>query len=342
MTSTKSDPFDLLDIGTDADEEEVNRAFRALAKVWHPDISRRPDAAERFRAISEARDELLDPARRKAARERREAAEARARGDMAGSFESFFDNIDRFGRGRDIRQPKGPKRGADVEREAWVSLEQAHAGGRLRLGDAPGPCEPCQGEGSVASAPVPCPACLGRGRTRRSRGILTVEVPCPDCSGSGRVSRVPCPACGGTRQSRGAGLSVDVTPGARDGMRVRVPGMGAPGLNGGEPGDLTVVLRVREHPLFTRHDAGLAARIRIPVWEAALGTERVIDGIDGKPLTLKVQPGTSGGAVIVLQGHGMRDFPGRGDLRVTVDVEVPDASRGPLREVFERMRDLAR
>ena len=339
MSGTAFDPFEALGVATTADEAEVARAFRRIAKTCHPDVADGPEARARFAEISRARDELSDPVRRV------EAQEARARRGPKGhrfeAFDGFFDDVARHGRGSDIRRER-PRRGADAAREVTVTLEEAFRGGGRTLPGVPGPCRPCDGTGRVATdEPAPCPGCGGAGRTRRGRGIITVEVACPDCGGSGKVDHAVCPAWAGSRQEPGAGASYVLPRGVEDGCEIRLQGLGGPGSAGGPPGDLVLTVRVAPHRAYARRGADLAMRLRVPVWEAALGAERRWRGVDGQEVALSLRPGTLGGSRLEVPGAGMPSGSGRGRLVVTVEVAVPDASAGEMREAFERVRALA-
>jgi len=350
------DPFDVLGVSESASEAEIASAFRAKAKLCHPDANKDPGAAERFTQLGQAREALLDPARRAQALKARQGrtgaggrgwappsftAEGRGKGATASAFDAFFDNIETNGRGREFRRER-PVRGGNIEREAWITLEQSFRGGRVTLPNANGPCRACDATGRVpAPERRPCPGCAGRGWTRRVNGIVTGEMACPTCRTDGTVDYDTCPACGGTCQAQGAGVQIEVPAGARDGMRITREGLGTPGLHGGANGDLAVVVRIKDHPVFTRQDQHLSATVEVPVWDAALGTQARLTGIDGCGLLVKVPPGTSGGTVLVLEGQGMPAYPGRGELRVRVAVTVPDASSGPLRQAFEALRRAA-
>lgn len=337
LAGTGGDPFSILGITETATEEEIERAFRKLAKLHHPDVSSAADAAATFARLKEARDQLVDPARRRAAQAARSAAKP-AR--MSDAFEGIFESFGAMERNRDTPYRRSA-RGADVERTVSITLEQAYSGFKGRLGDSPGPCVPCSGTGRVACEPRPCPDCVGRGKLRKSRGLITLDIECPPCQGTGRVTVAQCTACGGSGQVQGGGASFEVPPGAREGMGIIVKGMGAPGSGGGASGDLVISLRIKPHATFTRQDGDLAMSVEIPVWDAAAGCVVPVTGIDGRSLGIDVPPGTGGGREVVLQGQGMPSFPGRGVLRVRIDVMVPVVDGPEVAEAYAALRRAA-
>lgn len=339
-----ADPFDVLGLGPDCSDDEVKAAFRRAAAACHPDSQAGrsdPGAAERFRACVAARDALLDKDRRAEAARRR-AAPPRGGDAFGSSFDAFFDNIDRHGRGAAARTGPRPRRGADIERTVALSLEQAFRGGAFLLRDAPGPCRPCEGSGQVRSERArECEGCGGSGRVSRTKGLITLAVECPGCAGTGRTHRAPCPDCAGQGRNEGAGTPYQVPPGARDGLVSVLRGYGAPGFAGGARGDLRLLFRVRRHVVFEREGDDLRAGLTVPVWDVALGCRREIAGIDGEPVEVVIEPGLPGGRVLTFPGRGMPAFPGRGDLRVEVAIEVPPAASPALREAYEGLRAAA-
>lgn len=339
------DPFDVLGLAPGCTDEDVKIAFRRKAATCHPDspaVRGDPTAGARFRDVVEARDTLLDAARRKEAERRRSRPKATA-ANFGGAFDSFFDHIDRHGRGA---APNGgaarPRRGADVERTVNLTLEQAYAGGRFKLSGAPGPCAPCKGTGEVPSAgPVPCEQCGGSGRIRQTHGFITAASECGRCGGAGSVRVSTCSACGGQGRIEGGGATFEVPPGARDGLVNLLRGYGAPGFAGGARGDLRLTYRVRPHALYDREGDDLRVRLRVKVWEAGFGCVREIPGIDGLPVRVEVPAGFGGGETLDFPGRGMPAFPGRGVLKVEVVVEVPSADTPALREAYGLLRDAA-
>jgi molecular chaperone DnaJ len=338
-----ADPFEVLGLDPSCTDRDVGAAFRREAAKCHPDTERGrtdPRAPARFQAIAEARDLLLDPAARADAVRRRGAARTgEAFGD---AFERFFDNVDRNGRGAAANAANRPRRGSDVDRTVALSLEQAFRGGSFVLRNAPGPCGPCGGTGdALADAPRTCPLCEGSGRSRQTKGLITVTVECPRCEGAGSTRTVPCPSCSGQGRNEGAGAPYQVPPGARDGMVVVLRGYGAPGYLGGTRGDIRLRLRIRPHDLYGRDGDDLRTRLRVPVWDVAHGCSRSLAGIDGLPVDVDVPAGSAGGDVLLVAGRGMPAFPGRGDLHVEILVEVPPADTPALRAAYDALREAA-
>ncbi len=334
----KRDPFEELGITEHADDAEILSAWRKAAKARHPDSG--GDAAS-FQRAQDAYAELRDPAMRAAAvgRRRRSGAAAPTKGFKG--FDSFFDDIERNGRGRDIRS-SAPARGLDAHREVTLSLAEAFAGGRFRVEGTPGPCVPCAGKGRVpAPGGATCASCSGGGRIRRGRGMVTVEVACPDCSGRGRVAHRACPACAGSGQDEASGAAFEVPPGVDDGFSVTLPGLGGRSAAGGPSGDLSLTVCVEMQGGYARKGRHLALRVRIPVWTAAIGGEVAYGAPSGGTARLRVPPGSGSGRRLRVGGAGMPSPEGPGDLVVTLDVEVPDAAGGEMRAAFERVRALA-
>ena len=331
------DPFAELGIATGASDQEIEQAFRRQAKLHHPDVSKAPDAATRLARIKEARDLLADDATRRAL--------ATAFGKPAGFrkvSDAFDDVFEAFG---DIERDRGAgmrsgrrSRGQDVERRVGITLEQAFAGFRGRLGDAPAACEDCSGSGKVRTDPHPCTYCSGVGSVRKSRGLITLDVECTSCDGKGVTRVATCRSCGGSGQVQGKGAVFDVPAGVRDGMEIVLRGMGMPGIGGGASGDLSIVIALKPHPVFRRKDSELSARVAVPVWDAANGCTRTLTGVDGRQIAVSIPAGTRGGTEIVVAGEGMPDFPGRGALRVRIDVDVPCADTPELKAAFEALR----
>ena len=332
------DPFEVLGVTEAATPADVRAAYLALAKTHHPDAGGDPAA---FAGVRAAVDTLSDPHLRAAAIARRRASGTPAPTRDLSGFDAFFRDTDLNGRGNIPRGPR-PRRGVDTHAEVSLTLAQARAGGTYLAEGHPAPCQHCEGGGTV---PVPggarCEPCGGRGRVRSGSGILTVDVVCPCCAGTGTVHVLPCGACAGTGQSGTAGTPFTVPAGVDDGALVTVPGMGGHGSDGGRSGDLAITVHVLRDARFTRRGRDLALRVRVPVWTAALGGVVTYADPDGNVARLVVPPGTHGGTRFAVTGGGMPSPEGPGTLYVTLDVAVPDASAGGMREAFERVRALA-
>jgi molecular chaperone DnaJ len=357
------DFYKVLGVGKDASADEIKKAYRKLARKHHPDANKGDaQAEERFKEISEAYDVLSDEGRR------REYDEARALfgaggfrvpgggpGRGAGPGATTFDVGDVFGGGlgdvlgglfgRGAGRPRAGqagRRGADVESEVTLSFTEAVDGVTvpLRL-TGEGPCATCHGTGAKAgTTPRVCPTCAGTGQTSRNAGGFAFAEPCRDCRGRGLVVDDPCPVCNGSGRAMSTRtVQARIPAGVRDGQRIRLKGKGAPGEQGGPPGDLYIVVHVTPHPLFGRKDDNLTVTVPVTFPEAALGAEVKVPTLGGAPVTLRIPAGTTNGRTFRVKGRGANRRDGtRGDLLATVEVAVPQRVDGAAREALEAYR----
>jgi molecular chaperone DnaJ len=350
MATTERDYYEILGVERDAGDADIKRAFRALARELHPDVSDAPGADAQFREVAEAY-EVLSNADQRAIYDRFGHAGLR-RGGFQPTFMDFgsiadvfaaFLGEDMFGTGpmRDRR----PTRGGDVQAVVEIDLEDAFTGSRIGVEvDVAEPCERCESSGSEPDTGwATCTTCGGSGMLRRiSRNVFGEFVSqrtCPQCSGEGRVLEEPCEACGGEgRRVSRQRLEVDVPAGIHDGQRVRIRGAGHAPFRGGDRGDAYVAVRVRPDSRFVRDGNDLHTSVRLTMTEAALGTVVRAPGLGGD-LDLNVAAGVQPGDVKVIGGEGMPSLSGtrRGDLYVRLDVAVPtrlsDEQRGLLEEL---------
>jgi molecular chaperone DnaJ len=347
-----ADAYELLGVRRDADETEIKRAFRRLARELHPDVNPGdPDAEARFKEVAEAYEILSDPERR--ATYDRYGYEGLRSGGYAptdfGAFGGLSDILDAFfggegsffGAGR-----SGPAAGADVAASIEVDLTEAARGTSAELRyEVVARCARCQGNGAEPGTRIKaCPRCNGAGRlqgvSRTPFGQVVRSVECNVCHGDGRVPEQPCSECRGRgRRVEERTLRVDVPAGIEDGQRMRLAGRGHAGERGATNGDLYVVVRVRPDERFVRDGNDLVTVLDVPAPVAALGDTFEVETLDG-PAEVEIAPGTQPGDVVVLRGRGVPDLRrGRpGDLRVVVNVVVP---RSLTREQREHMRALA-
>ncbi len=333
------DFYEILGQPRTADAEALKRAYRRLAKEYHPDRNPGDEAAEaRFKEINDAYDVLKDPEKRQAYdRMGHEAFRARTQNGGAGpggfdfgfgsSFGDIFDEM--FGDLAGRRRGRGGRRqGADMRYNMRITLEEAFHGKEATI-DAPGSaaCEPCSGTGSEGGAPpVTCSACNGAGRIRASQGFFTVERTCAACRGAGQVLRDPCKSCGGQgRVRRSRRLTVTIPAGVEAGNRIRLTGEGDAGERGGPPGDLYIFLDIEDHPVFDREGAHIHCEVPVAMTAAALGGDIEAPTVEGKRARIDLPPGTQSGARFRLRGKGMTvlNTRQRGDMLVTVRVETP-------------------
>jgi molecular chaperone DnaJ len=353
VATTERDYYELLGVSRTAEETEIKRAFRRLARELHPDVSAEPDAVERFREVVEAYEVLSKPETRELY-DRFGHAGLRTGGfqptpfdftSLADIFSAFFGD-DVFGvAGRPRRT-----RGGDVAASVEIELAEAATGVTREV---PFPvavaCATCDGDGvAPGTAPTVCDRCGGTGRlqqvSRSAFGEFVRTQACPRCGGAGRLVEHPCPGCDGAgRVVEQRALDVEIPAGIHDGQRIRISGEGHTGALGGRAGDLYVEVRVRPDPRFVRDHDDIISTVDLTMTQAALGATVAIPTLDGDE-ELEFAAGTQPGEVRVLRGRGMpvlRGF-GRGDHRVLVNVAVPrrltDEQRGLLEE-FERRED---
>jgi molecular chaperone DnaJ len=355
MSSTTRDPYEVLGVGRDADETEVKKAFRRLARELHPDVNAHdPQAEEKFKEAAEAYEILSDPERR--ATYDRYGHEGLRSGGMGPSFDGFgsisdlFDQF--FGQAFGGRTAGGPMAGADVAVQVSVDLADAARGTREELSfEAVDVCEHCHGNGAEPGTPIEtCERCGGAGMlqavTRSPFGQIVRSVACDVCGGEGKVAKEPCTQCEGRgREVRRRTLRVDIPAGISDGQRIRLGGRGHAGEAGGPPGDLYVLVAVREHERFLRDGDDLVTVVDVPAPLAALGTTTVVEGLDGAEISLEIPAGTQPGETLTVRGAGMPVLQrhGRsGDLRAVVNVQIPRKLDREQRALLEQLADAVR
>jgi len=334
------DYYEILGVGREASEAELKKAFRGLAMQYHPDRNAgNKEAEERFKEINEAYAVLSDLDKR-AHYDRFGTAPGGGAGGFEGGFGSLFEDIfDNFlgggGRGRRTRAA----RGEDLQYELKITLEEAAAGLETKV-QIPKleTCEACNGTGSEpGTRKVACDGCGGRGEVRLSHGLLTVARPCPKCRGEGQINKSPCKACRGEARVRAERLlSIKIPPGIDDGMQLRLTGEGAGGVNGGPPGDLYVLVRLREHAMFARNGGDLYCDLPVSFPQLALGGELEVPVLGGSA-TLKVPAGSQPGQILKLRGKGMPHLRerGHGDACYRLLLEVPHKLNARQREALE-------
>ena len=352
------DPYEVLGVAKTASDEEIKKAYRKLAREWHPD--RNPGdakAEERFKEVQGAYDLLADP-------EKRQQYDRFGRngpggfgpgtgqaggwqnvdlgdlGDLFGQFGGIF------GRGgRRAQQPR-PERGHDLETSVRISFEEALEGAQVRVPvELETACHVCAGTGAEpGTAPRTCPDCNGSGVVSDSHGLFALSQPCPRCRGNGVIVDTPCRACRGSGRERATKrYAVKVPAGARDGTRVRLKGKGEPGRHGGPAGDLFVRVEVDASPLYERRGADLLLDVPVTYPEAALGATVSIPTPEG-PVALKVPAGTESGKLLRVKGRGAPKLQGggKGDLLARVKVTVPQKLTKAAREALEAYQKASR
>ncbi|GGU28974.1 molecular chaperone DnaJ [Streptomyces lavendofoliae] len=370
----EKDYYKVLGVPKDATEAEIKKAYRKLAREFHPDANKGDAGAEaRFKEISEANDVLGDPKKRK------EYDDARALfgnggfragpgGGAGGTFN--FDLGDLFGGAQGGAGGAGgaggfggglgdvfgglfnrggagtrtqPRRGQDIESEVTLSFTEAVDGATVPLRmSSQQPCKACSGTGDKNGTPRVCPTCVGTGQVSRGgSGSFSLTDPCVDCKGRGLIAQDPCDVCHGSGRAKSSRtMQVRIPAGVSDGQRIRLRGKGAPGERGGPAGDLYVVVHVGAHPVFGRKGDNLTVTVPVTFDEAALGGEIRVPTLGGPAVTLKIPAGTPNGRTMRARGKGaVRKDGTRGDLLVTVEVAVPKDLGDKAREALETYRE---
>jgi molecular chaperone DnaJ len=347
--SQKRDYYEVLGVARTVSAQELKSAYRKVALQYHPDRNPGDHAAEdKFKEAAEAYEVLSDPEKR--ARYDRfghagNPFEGFGQGFNAQSINDIFGEIfgDIFG-GRQRGGRGGKARGADLRYNLEISFEEAAFGCEVQVRiPRPKACEACEGTGSKDKQVRTCPTCGGAGEVRFTQGFFAVSRPCSQCGGAGQVVSNPCQVCKGAgRVESDSQLSVKIPGGVDTGTRVRLSGEGEPGALGGPPGDLYVVVHVREHPLFVREDYEVLCEVPISFTQAALGAHIDVPTLDGK-VKMKVPAGTQTGKVFRLKGKGIPHLHGggRGDQHVRVNVETPTELSRQQRELLEKFAEIA-
>lgn len=349
------DFYKVLGVKKDATQDEIKKAYRKLARDNHPDSNPGNKAAEeRFKGVSEAYAVLSSADKRKEYDEQRSMfGQFRGGGGPTGfggrGAPQDFDVSDLFGglfggggRGRS-RRPQ-PRKGDDLETEATITFEQAVDGATLPLRmTSDEACTNCHGTGAKpGTTPQVCPKCQGSGsQTGAAGGLFAMTEPCDECRGRGLIVEHPCDICRGSgRAPSSRTLNVKVPAGVKDGQRIRLKGKGGKGDNAGPNGDLFLVVHVEPHRLFGRKGDHLTITVPVTFDEAALGAQIQVPTLDGPPVRIKIPAGTPSGRTFRASGKGaVTKAGGRGDLLVTVEVQVPAELSDEERAAIEALRE---
>ena len=359
METQKRDYYEVLEVGRNATGEEVKRAYRKLAVKFHPDKNPDdPDAEEKFKELGEAYDVLMDPDKRAAYDRFGHAAFASGgagfgRGGFHDPFEIFREVFGGGGFGGGIfetffggggAQSDDRRRGSDLRYDMEINLEEAAFGAEKQVEieklDA---CDKCGGSGAESgSHRTRCPTCAGRGQVVSSRGFFHISQTCPRCHGAGEIIEKPCQKCRGEgRVEKLSRVNLKIPAGIREGTRLRSFANGEAGIDGGSPGDLYVVVHIKEHKIFQREGDDLYCEVPIPFSVAALGGEIDVPTLEGKA-HLKVPAGTQSGQMFKLRGKGIINVNGRGhgELFARLIVEVPSRLNAEQRRKLEEFAAL--
>lgn len=372
----QKDYYGALGVGRKAKADQIRKAYRRLARKYHPDVNPgNKQAEEKFKEIQEAYNVLSDDKKRKIYDQYgfysdsipASAYEAYARGpgeapgagptvDFSGfDFSDFIPHEERsagfgstfrdifsqiFTRGGEGREAAtGPARGRDIEHHMHLGFWDAIRGTQVRITIGRDEmCGSCRGKGTRSGSATACSACGGTGKATRAAGAMRFSVTCPQCGGTGKQS-VPCPACNGAGYIRKPEtFDVKIPAGVDTGSRVRVPGKGNAGVNGGPSGDLYILTDVESHPFFERKGDNIYVKVPITVAEASLGTKVEVPTIDG-PTTIRIPPGTQGGQKLRIRGKGTPSLRAnqRGDQFVEIDIRVPRIADERSKEILKEL-----
>lgn len=356
----KRDYYEVLGVDKEATEDDIKKAFRKLARKYHPDVNKDDkNAAEKFKEIAEAYEVLRDSDKR-ARYDQFGHAGVEQGGFDAGNFGGFgnfgdfggglFDDIfDIFGGGFGQSSRRGPTRGTDLRYDLEITLEEAAFGVEkeieiFRMES----CKKCDGTGAKpGTRPKTCPTCGGTGQVRKVQNLgpmqFTNVTTCGNCGGRGHIVEEPCPECHGRGQNKaGRKLKVKIPAGVDTGSRLRMSGEGEPGELGGPPGDLYIVIRVKAHKLFVRQGDDLIYEVPISFVQAALGDEIEIPTLEEK-VKLRIPEGTQPGTRFRLKSKGIPHIKGygRGDIHVRVEVVIPKNLNEKQRELLTKFAEIS-
>lgn len=350
--ASKRDYYDILGVARTASRDEIKKAYRRLARRYHPDVSQEEDADERFKEVSEAYEVLSDEQKRSAYDR---FGHAGVSGAGAGGFQDFgfggvadiFEEFFGASFGGQRRRRRGPRRGADLRYDLKITFEESVFGAEKDIEiRRPEICPTCHGSGAEpGTQPERCTNCNGTGEVRRVQqsilGQFVNVATCPTCRGEGEVITTPCSNCGGRKQvQQQRTLKVRIPAGISSEQQIRLTGEGAPGADGGPRGNLYVVIDVERHPIFQRRGDDILINLEINVAQAALGDEIEVPTVDGDA-SLKVPAGTQSGTIFRMRDRGVPHLNGngRGDQLVVTQVLVPTNLSDRQRELFEEMAD---
>jgi molecular chaperone DnaJ len=350
------DLYSVLGVDKKASPDEIKKAYRKLARKYHPDTNPGDkQAEERFKEISAAYDVLGDPEKRKEYDRGgvfggfgggRPGGAGAPGGFDAGSFSDILSNLFGGAGGSTRSGPRGPRaeRGRDLEAEVSISFDQAIEGAQIPLTVPTSQmCGTCHGTGAKpGTAPKVCPRCQGRGIESQGQGLFSISQPCSRCGGTGAIIEDPCPTCQGSGSVRTVKkYRVNIPAGVRDGSRVRLAGKGEPGRGGGPAGDLYVITRVSESPVFKRKGDHVEVEVPLTIPEAIRGAEVEVPTLNGRK-KLRVPAGTKHGTVQRLRGEGPPRLggKGRGDIHYRFVIDVPASLSDEQSEAVDKLSEV--
>lgn len=348
--ANKRDYYDVLGVQRTASKDELKKAYRRLAREYHPDISKQDGSDEQFKEINEAYEVLSDDDKR-AAYDRFGHAGINSSGAGYGDFSGFGNVADIFeeffGGMGSRRRRRGPRRGADLRHDISITFEESVFGVERDIEiTRPETCENCHGSGAEpGTQPTRCSTCNGTGEVRRVQqsilGSFVNVASCPACQGTGEVVINPCTVCHGQKQvQRTRVLKVRIPAGISSDQQIRLTGEGAPGVDGGPPGNLYVFIRVDRHEIFSRRGDDILLNLDVNVAQAALGDEVTVPTVEGES-KLKIPAGTQSGTVFRMRSMGVPHLnrSGRGDQLVMTNVVIPKKLSEEQQRLFAKLAE---
>ncbi|MEZ4705220.1 MAG: molecular chaperone DnaJ [Bdellovibrionota bacterium] len=333
--ATKRDYYEILSVSVSSTETEIKKAYRTVAKQYHPDLNPgNEEAAEKFKEASEAYEVLRDPQKRKIYDQYgHEGLSGRgfsgfsSTEDIFSNFGDIFDSFFGFGRSGQRGRADGPRKGRDLQMQLELTLSEVVFGSTKTLDvEKSQDCSTCKGDGAKPGhAPTTCPTCQGYGQVQQNRGFLSIATTCPECGGKGRVISDPCTDCFGKgRISSPKSIEVNIPAGVDEGMNIRVSGQGEGGYQGGPDGDLYVMVAVREEPNFARQEDHLYTQLSVGMVQACLGASVTVKTLDGEE-KIEIPRASQNGDVLTLSGKGVPNLRNgrRGNLYVEIHMLVP-------------------
>ncbi|MDA8354297.1 MAG: molecular chaperone DnaJ [Firmicutes bacterium] len=334
------DYYKILGVDRDASSEEIRKAYRKLARKYHPDVNKSPDAEQKFKEVNQAYEVLRDP-QKKANYDRFGTADPGAAGQGTGGFGGFGDAgagdfgfgdiFDMFFGGGGRRNPNAPRQGADLEYRLTVDFKDAVFGREMDISiPRTETCDHCHGSGAKpGTQPETCSTCRGTGQAETVQntpfGRIVNKRVCQDCGGRGKIIKDKCSQCNGTgREKKRRKIHINIPPGIDEGKQLRISGEGEPGINGGPPGDLYITIKIKPHEFFKREGDDITCELPITFVQAALGDEVVVPTLQGRA-KVKIPAGTQTGSEFRLRGKGVPRLYGRGegDQRIRIKVVTP-------------------
>ena len=354
-----ADYYEVLGVPKNADEKEIKKAYRSMARKYHPDVCKEPGAEERFKEVNEAYSVLSDAQKRQQYDQLgHDTFTSASKGQYSNTggfhggsgfsadFSGFGDIFDFFGGGFGGHRPQGPARGGDLLMKMEITLDDAVFGADREIEVLHNePCQPCNGTGSETKKANPCSRCGGSGQMKQMSqtifGQFVRMTTCPDCQGRGRVPERRCGSCHGSGSTRvKRKVTIHIPAGVESGMRLRMEGYGEPGDPGAPNGDLYIEMHIRKHPVFTRHGDDLEIIMEITPAQAVIGSKIEVITLDKRTVEVTVPQGIQHNTALKIPGEGVRKRGRPGDLLVRVRITTPRQISQEERDLYEKILEI--